>query len=313
MIFPHLSSSRRALLAAFAVTPVGLQSAAMRPPGLLIDTHVHLFSADSRRFPFSTNAPYRPAPAPLEPYLAFLRESRINHAVLVHPEPYQDDHSYLEYCFAHEGKKGLFKGTCLFDPIAPETPARMEALVKRNPGRIVALRIHEVGAPGSAPTHSGAITNRDLRDPAMSRTWSKAHELGLAIQMHFLPHYAPQIGELAQRHPEIPVILDHLGRAGMGTPEEYNQVLALAKLPRTYMKISGINYSSKEKAPFRDVRLLVMRAYEAFGPDRLLWGGLGYNMAEFETAIEIFTMFDGIPEVDKAKIRGLNARTLFGW
>ena len=74
-----------------------------------------------------------------------------------------------------------------------------------------------------------------------------------------------------------------------------------------------IGYSSKEKAPFRDVRPLVMRAYEAFGPDRLLWGGLGYNMAEFETAIEIFTMFDGIPEVDKAKIRGLNARTLFGW
>ena len=302
------------MLAALAAAPLNLRAAIVRPPGLIIDTHVHLFSSDLQRFPFSTNAPYRPAAAPLEPYLAFLRESKIDGAILVHPEPYQDDHSYLEYCFAHESKKGLFKGTCLFDPVAPDTPARMEALVKRNPGRIVALRIHEVAAPGSAPTHSGAITSRDMRDPAMSRTWAKAQELGLAIQMHFLPYYAPQIGELARRHPGIPIILDHLGRAGIGTSEEYKEVLALGKLPHTYMKISGLGYSSKEKAPFRDVRPMVMRAYQAFGPDRLLWGGLGYNMAEFETAIETFdTMFDGIAESDKAKIRGLNAKTLFHW
>jgi predicted TIM-barrel fold metal-dependent hydrolase len=313
MPHPRHSPSRRTVIAGLAAS-LDLRAAVVRPPGLIIDTHVHLFSSDPQRFPFSVNAPYRPAPAPLEPYLAFVRESKIDHVVLVHPEPYQDDHSYLEYCFAHESRKGLFKGTCLFDPVASETPAHMEALVKRNPGRIVALRIHEVGAPGSAPTHSGTITNRDMHDPAMSRTWAKAQELGLAIQMHFLPYHAPQIGKLASRHPGIPVILDHLGRAGMGTPEEYDQVLALAKLPRTYMKISGLSYSSKEKAPFRDVRPLVMRAHEAFGPDRLLWGGLGQNMGEFETAVEIFdAMFDGIPESDKAKVRGLNAKRLFHW
>jgi predicted TIM-barrel fold metal-dependent hydrolase len=311
MTHPRALPSRRTVLAGLAAS---LRAAAVRPPGLIIDTHIHLFSSDSRRFPFSTQAPYQPAPAPLEQYLDFLHQSKIDHVVLVHPEPYQDDHSYLEYCFAHESSKGLFKGTCLFDPIAPATPARMEELMRRNPGRIVALRIHEMGAPGSPPTHSGTITNRDMRDPAMSRTWDKAQELGLAIEMHFLPYYAPQIGNLARQHPGTPVILDHLGRAGMGTPEEYEQVLALAKLPHSYMKISGINYSSKEKAPFRDARPMVMRAYEAFGPDRLLWGGLGHNMAEFKTAIEVFdTMFNGVPESDKAKIRGLNAKMLFHW
>lgn len=291
---------------------VTANAAPVRPPGLIIDTHIHLFASDSAKFPFAKNAPYQPQPAPLESYLQFIRESKIDHVILVHPEPYQEDHSYLEYCFRNESPKGLFKGTCLFDPLAPETPARMEALVKRNPGRIVALRIHEVAKPGSPPARSGSITNRDLRDPAMTRTWNKAHELGLAIQMHFLPYYAPRIAELASKHKNVPVILDHLARAGLGTPEQFEQVLDLSKLPQTYMKISGINYSSKEKAPFRDVRPFVMRAYQAFGPDRLLWGDLGHTMKEFETAVQIFdTMFEGVPETDKAKIRGLNAKRLF--
>ncbi|MDQ6677985.1 MAG: amidohydrolase [Acidobacteriota bacterium] len=309
---PNYRSSRRAFLAALASASVRANAAPVRPPGLIIDTHIHLFASGSDKFPFAQNAPYQPEPAPLEAYLQFIRESKIDHVILVHPEPYQEDHSYLEYCFRHESPKGLFKGTCLFDPLSPETPARMEALVSRNPGRIVALRIHEVGEPGSPPSHSGSITNRDMRDPAMDRTWNKAHELGLAIQMHFLPYYAQQIGELARKHEQTPVILDHVARAGLGTPGQFEQVLALAKLPHAYMKISGINYSSREKAPFRDVRPFVMRAYQAFGPDRLLWGDLGHTVGEFETAVRIFdTMFEGVPEPDKAKIRGLNAKRLF--
>ena len=49
--------------------------------------------------------------------MKFAKEAAIDHAVIVHPEPYQDDHRYLEYCFSREPAKGFFKGTCLFDPI----------------------------------------------------------------------------------------------------------------------------------------------------------------------------------------------------
>jgi hypothetical protein len=51
--------------------------------------------------------------------------------------------------------KGFFKGTCLFAPIAPETPAPMEALVKQLQGRIAALRIHENEDPGKTANHIG--------------------------------------------------------------------------------------------------------------------------------------------------------------
>ena len=285
---------------------------AARPKGVLVDTHIHLFADDQMSFPYHPNATYKPPAQPLEPYLQFIRESRINHVIIVHPEPYQDDHRYLEYCFEREPARGFFKGTCLFDPIDPKTPARMEELTRKHPGRIVALRIHENRDPKAPPTTRGAIRDRDLRDPAMKNTWRKAQSLGLAIQMHFIPYYAPQIGALAAEFRDVPVILDHLGRAGQGTPAEYEELLKLAKLPRVYMKYSGVRYSSKKDYPHLDAKPVVRRAFEAFGPDRMLWGRLGHNMADFEKAVALFDqMFDYASEADRAKIRGLNAMKLF--
>jgi predicted TIM-barrel fold metal-dependent hydrolase len=302
-------TTRRSLLIGLATSAI---RAAQRPAGILIDTHIHLFASDQARFPYHRNATYKPPAEPLESYIDFIRQSRIDHAIIVHPEPYQDDHRYLEYCFEHEPSRGFFKGTCLFDPLAAETPARMAALVKKHPGRIVALRVHETQDAKLPPSTGPAIRDRDLQSPAMLTTWKKAHELGLAIQMHFIPGYAQRIRALASQLKEMPVILDHLGRAGQGTPAEYDEVLRLAELPRVFMKFSGVNYSSKEKHPFRDVQPIVRRIYQAFGPDRIIWGGLGMNMTQFQQQIEVFDqMFAFAPEAERVRIRGRNAQKLY--
>jgi L-fuconolactonase len=304
-----MNPSRRQILAGALGA---LAARAARPAGVLVDAHVHLFAADTSQFPYAPDAPYKPQAQPLEGYLKFVAQARIDHTVIVHPEPYQDDHRYLEYCFAHEPSPGYFKGTCLFDPVAPGTPDRMEALVKRHPGRIVALRIHEMHAPGTPSLKSGPIKDRDMRDPAMAATWRKAQSLGLAIQMHFIPHYAPQIGELAARFPEVPVILDHLGRTGQGTAAEFEEILKLARHPRVYMKYSGVNYSSKEPYPHRDARPIVRRAFDAFGPSRMIWGGLGMDAGQFDRQARLLDeMFDFATESDRARIRGGNALALF--
>ena len=301
--------TRREWLAGMAV-PLTLGAA--RPEGVLVDTHIHLF--DPSKFPYHLKATYQPPAQPLAPYLEFIKASRINHVIIVHPEPYQDDHAYLEHCFAREPVPGFFKGTCLFDPVDPKTPTRVEALTKKHPGRIVALRIHENRDPKAAPTTSGAIRDRDMRSPQMKVTWAKVHSLGLAIQMHFIPGFAPQIGSLAGQFREMPVILDHLARAGQGAPAEYDGVLELAKLPRTVMKFSGVGYSSKQPFPHRDVKPLIRRTFDAFGPGRMIWGGLGMNMAEFEKAVTLFEeCFDFASEADKARIRGENALRLYRW
>ena len=276
----------------------------------IVDTHVHLF--DPTRVPFHPNATYQPKPVPLEPYAKFVVAAKFTHTVIVHPEPYQDDHRYLEYCFQHEPSRGFFRGTCLFDPIAPETPRRMQELVSKHPGRIIAMRIHAMQPLSKEPTTSGPIKDRDLRHPKMPETWEAAHFLGLAIQMHFIPAQAVRILELARKFPQVTVILDHLGRPGQGTAAENEQVLRLAELPNTIMKFSGLNYVSKESSPHADLAPLIRKYVNAFGAERMIWGGLGMNAKEFSEQSKAFeSLLAFASSRDRDLIRGGNAMRLF--
>jgi predicted TIM-barrel fold metal-dependent hydrolase len=110
------------------------------------------------------------------------------------------------------------------------------------------------------------------------------------------------------------VVLDHLGRPGQGTAAEYEDVLRLAKLSNTHIKFSAIRYASKQTAPHVDLKPLIRRIYDAFGPRRIIWGGLGMNMAAFEqNAATLAALFDFARESDRASIRGTNAVRLFGF
>jgi len=303
---------RRHFLAASGAAALPLPAAG----GPLIDTHIHLFEPDI--FPYHALAPYRPPAQPLGEYLAFVKQAGITHTILVHPEPYQDDHRYLEHCFAAESPKGFFKGTCLFEPQDERTGKRMGELMKRHPGRIVALRMHVMNEPGKPFTCTcegdTPIKNRDLNDSVVKATWKAAADLGLCMQMHFLPHHAAAIGKLAGQFRGMPVVLDHMGRAGMGAPEAFEEILKLARLPKVYFKFSGVGYSSKQKPPYADAATYVRRAFEAFGPERILWGGLGHDMGGFRQAKAVFDHHFGFAtEAQREMIRGGNAARLFGF
>lgn len=273
----------------------------------LVDTHIHLF--DPARFPYHPLATYKPAAETLDNYAPQVKAIGLTHSIVVHPEPYQDDHRYLEYCFQNEPSKGFFKGTCLFDATDPHTPARFEALMKKWPGRVVALRIH---ATNKAINPSGAIRDRDLSNPQMAKTWVAAAKAGLAIQMHMIPMWAPAVRQLVEKTPGSVVVIDHLCRSAQGTPAEYEEVLRLAKAGRVYMKFSGVGYNSKERPPHRDVIPLARRIFDAYGPDRIVWGGLGMTAQKYEEQRNTFeTIWAFASEADREKIRGGNGAALY--
>jgi predicted TIM-barrel fold metal-dependent hydrolase len=290
--------TRRAALLGLAAPAAKLLAA---PAPATIETHVHLF--DPNRVPYAPGAPYKPPAYTLEAHVRLVEAAGLAHTVIVHPEPYQDDHRYLEYCFSHEPRPGYFKGTCLFDPLREDTPRRMQALADRWPKRIVALRIHEMSM---TPETSGPIRNRDLQDPRMLTCWQAVTSLGMAVQMHFIPAQAPHIRTLAARFRETTVILDHMGRPGQGTEEEYEQVLKLADLPRVILKYS--NWGEYKG----DLNRLTRRIFDAFGPDRIIWGMVGNTPAEYPKQIARFQeLLAFASETDRARIRGGNAQRLF--
>ena len=255
--------SRRGALAALGGAAL-LGKAQTRPRGYLVENTLHMFSPDQARFPFHKNAPYKPEPNALGDYIAFVKEARLSHTVLVQPEPYQDDESYIEYCFTREPSPGYFKATCLYDPIDPATPARIEALAKRNPDRIVGMRMHEMNEKGTPFSTSGAIKNRDMRDPAMKKVFQKIGELGMIVQVQLIPYHARRAGRSsAAGFPGVPVLIDHFGLIARGTPAEYDDMVKLSRMPQFHMKISQLP---------PDSRPAVRRVYDAFRPDRLIWG-----------------------------------------
>jgi predicted TIM-barrel fold metal-dependent hydrolase len=299
--------SRRAFLGSAAALAVPAQT--VRHKGYLVDS-THLFGDDQQRFPYHKNATYRPPPKTVESYSNFAREAGIDHTVIVHSEVYQDDHRYLRYALAHEPSPGFFKSTCLFDPIDPKTPDRIEQLVKSLPGRIVAIRIHEFHLGGMPPTTTGPMRDRDLRSEGMKNTWRKMHELGLGIEMQSIPCYAQQVRALALQFPQMPVQIDHFGLPARGDASQFEDVIALAKLPRVYIRVEGLT----SPAWYGSASRLARRVHDAFGPDRLIWENYGGGIQHcLESLALIDDMFSFASENDRAKIRGLNAMKLFGF
>jgi predicted TIM-barrel fold metal-dependent hydrolase len=296
MLAMHKFTRRHALTLAAA----GIARAAAQP---VIETHVHLFASDQNRFPFAPDAPYRPSAFPMEEYARLASSIGLAHSIIVQPEPYQDDHRYLEYCFAHEPQPGYFKGTCLFDPFRADTPRRVRALMKQWPNRLLALRIHEMKITTES---SGPIRNRDMHDPRMRECWKAVTDMGLAVQMHFVPAQARNIHKLASDMRRTRVILDHMGRPGQGTAEEYEDVLRLADLPEVILKFSGWEYYKG------DLGKLTRRIYGSFGPERMIWGTLGNTLDEYRrNSAQFEALLAFAPADARQKIQGGNAQRLF--
>jgi predicted TIM-barrel fold metal-dependent hydrolase len=268
----------------------------------IIDSHVHLFLPE---FAYHPNASYRPPAHPLAEYLAFLKQSPIEHAVVVHPEPYQDDHRILEYVFQHEPSPRFFKAICLFDPIDPKTPERMEALSRQYPARIAGIRIHEVHKPGTPPSTGGPIKDRDFAHPGFKSVFRTARQLKMAVQFHMIPHYAPQVMALAREFSDVSVLLDHLARAHEGSAEEADQVMQLGKLGNVYIKYSG-SYAGDAA--------LARRAFDAFGPDHMMCGYVGMKAEDYQKwSTDFDHAFGSISAGDRAKIRVGTAQAVFKW
>lgn len=268
----------------------------------IVDTHVHCFAGtDDKRFPYHEKAPYKPDTAATpEQLLKLMDGAGVDYAVIVHPEPYQDDHRYLEHVLS-VGKKRL-KGTCLFfaDRLDPKA---MTALVKKVP--IVAVRIHAYASERLPP----------FGKPELKALWKLAADLGIAVQLHFEPRYAPGFERLVQEFADTRVIIDHMGRPFQGTPKEHTVVVGWAKYRNAVMKLSEI--PAQKEVPDREIGPIVKGLVEAWGADRLIYGGghspeataESYRAARERTA----KFLDKMPAADVAKVLGGNAVRLFGF
>jgi predicted TIM-barrel fold metal-dependent hydrolase len=268
-----------------------------------VDAHLHCFAgADDSRFPYDERAPYRPAePATPEHLLQCMQEAGVDFAVVVHPEPYQDDHRYLEHCLAVG--KGKLKGTLLLFADRPGSLDKLPELRQRLD--VVAIRVHAY-APERLPPFG---------TPELRRLWQLAAEHGLAVQLHFEPRYAPGFEPLIREFRDTQVIIDHLGRPFQGTLEEHAVVVKWSRFENTVIKLSAI--PSPETYPHRDIGPVIRQLTEGWGASRMIYGG-GFSAAatgaSYAAAFERSRSYLAhLSTADQAQVLGGTASRVFGF
>lgn len=287
-----------------------------KKPKLLIDTHMHVWSDDPARFPFAHpyDAKFKPPaiPASLDRVVKEMDEHGVTHCVLVQTISHGWDNRYLLHCLKAHPKR--FRGQGLIDPEDPKVAEKLESLMKE-PGM--------AGVRFSPMYYQGK--DQWLNAKSSDALWKKAEELGAVFNFFIASEQLPKLEDMIRRHPKVKVVIDHLARVDLEAkdPEpEIRKLVALAKYPNVYVKVSELMIlSPSKKYPYGDTYPLVKKVYDAFGAERLMWGTgfpgatraqadrppLEQELALIQKEIPFFTAEDRI------KILGANAARVWGF
>ena len=137
--------------------------------------------------------------------------------------------------------------------------------------------------------------------------------------MVFMPGALDQLDRIAARHPNLKLVLDHVGlrvhRKGSQAFDDLPAVCALAKHPNLAVKASGLPALSTERYPFRDVQPYIRTIFDAFGPRRTFWGtDLTRMPCTYYECITLFT--EHLPWLqgeDLAWVMGRSVCEWLGW
>lgn len=285
---------------------------------LVVDAHVHVFRpAWIAPRVVDTLAP-ADRDAPVDDLLDVMKVHGIDAAVLVPLGP-EDD--YVARCLRELPWR--FAGIAVADAPAQGRRAGVD------PVAVLRHRRERFGFHGLRTQWLGERT-QPVDDSPMFPALEYLQRHGLVLWSYLSPGQLPLLEEVAERLPDLPIVLNHLGfcphdmrvdahaRPWFATAFEddvLDRVLGLADRPQVHLMFSGQYAMSRESAPYADLAATVARLADAYGPERMLWAsdypwtrdvpGLA---ALRGLAREQLPEFD---EADLAKVHGLNAQRLF--
>ena len=272
----------------------------------IVDAQVHLWKASGPDYPWNPGAkPQLPEPMTYERVLPLMDEAGVSRVVIV-PPGLNDVNSYaLEAARRYPNRFAVMGRIPLQDP-------KSAALLpgwKKQPG-MLGVRVTFLGKDAAW-----------LDDGTANWFWPAAEKAGLPV-MFLAFGQVDKFGPIAQRHPGLPLVIDHLGvNAAIAKEgkmaEKIADAVALAKYPNVSIKMSNLANSSLEPYPFRDLDTHLKRVFDAYGPQRCHWGtDLTNNMqrATYSQRIAHFTQdLKFMSESDKDWVMGRSIRQKLNW
>lgn len=274
-----------------------------------IDIHPHVISDDEGRYPpaplFGKRSDWsQERPSTVETLIAQMDAAGVAKAAVVHSSTtYGFDNSYVvDSCNRYPGRL-LAVGSV--DVLAPDATATIRQWVGKGLG---GLRVFTGGSTKD-------FDPSELDDPRAYPAWELLGELGLTMSIQTGPVGLPAVTALAKRFPNVPIILDHLGRPDVtdGPPyEQAKSLFELAGIESIYLKLTPrIMGDSKKGAATPET--LFPALVETFGANRLAWGS-NYPTSEGTLAEILATAQDRLAtlsDADREWIFGGTALSLY--
>lgn len=257
----------------------------------LFDTHAHLISDDWNAHPPRPLAPSLPVPqrtdysVTAETLVRMMDQHDVAVSCVVQRgHLYGYDNSYI--IEAGRSFPGRLLPIVILDTQDPATPATLTRMVREQ--GVHGLRL--------ANTRPSQLDTAWMASPAALRVWEACSDLQLPVAIIFfqnqLPWTLPTLRYIARRHPDLPILVDHLGipwgaslpelawarDTGIDThlppPPDFGidaTVRILEDTPNVFFKFTEINVERMQEMGI-DPALAVRRMADVFGARRLMWG-----------------------------------------
>jgi L-fuconolactonase len=273
---------------------------------MIVDSQVHIWGANTPERPWPDRGkPQRPEPFGAEDLLVEMKAAGVDCAILV-PPMWEGDRNDLALEAARRHPE-RFAVMGRLDPEAPEARGAV-ARWREQPG-MLGLRF-SFTAPMLRPL---------LMEGRMDWVWREAEEAGVPIYVLVKPEDVPRIGAIADRHPGLKLVMDHLAlpldRKDDAAFAQQEDVLALARRPNVAVKVSSMPNFSSEPWPHRNIHPHIRRVYDAFGPGRMFWGSdLTRLEGSYRQCVSMFTEeMSWLSTEDLAWIMSRGVRAWLGW
>ncbi|GGA53421.1 metal-dependent hydrolase [Edaphobacter acidisoli] len=248
---------RRRFLASSLALSMPTQQVRAESQQLLIDSHVHVWKRDPA-FPFAPGAHPQPDNATVETLLGLMHSNHVARTVLIQVIHYKWDNSYLASVLKRYPR--TFKGVCRVNPEDPAAPDQLSRLTEVQGFHGVRL------SPSATPEGDW------IRGPLMPPLWRRCAQLKVPMTILAPVTRMTDLIPLIEQNPDLTVVIDHMADCPLGQPEQLDLLLALARYPKVFVKISHMWSLSKQPYPYADSAEQVKHLYRTFGANRLMWG-----------------------------------------
>ena len=279
----------------------------------IVDSHVHLWDPSYFRLPWLDGAPAINKPHGLKEYAEHTVGSNIEIEAMVYLEVDVAPHYALlepSWVAARAEEDPRIKAIVATAPVefGEQTRAYLEALGED----------HAAGQ-GHSPAGAGR-DRRPVPDPARlsfaaRKCWPN-YDLSFDICIKHQQLLATI--ELVKQCQYVSFILDHIGKPNIAKHEFepwHTNIFALAALPNVICKVSGMANEAPENWTLEDLRPYFETVDEAFGEDRVAFGGdwpvctLATTYAQWVKTVETLTA--SLSESAQRKLWNTNAKRFY--